>query len=127
VNVPADLKYTKSHEWIRIDGDTAIIGITEHAQSELGDVVFVELPEPGRVLQAEETLGSVESVKTVSDLYAPMAGEVVEVNGALTGQPELVNSDSMGEGWMVKLKMNDASDADGLLDAAGYEAVLADA
>jgi glycine cleavage system H protein len=124
VNVPADLRYTKSHEWIRIEGDIATIGITDHAQSELGDIVFVELPSPGRVLQIEETFGSVESVKTVSDLYAPVAGEVTETNPILGAQSELVNTDPYQGGWMVKIRMSNPSEADALLDASAYEAEL---
>lgn len=124
MNVPSDLKYTKSHEWVRVEGDVATIGITDHAQSELGDVVFVDLPEAGRMLGAEESFGTVESVKTVSDVYSPIAGEVVETNPALGGQPELVNSDSFGQGWMVKVKMANPADAEGLMSAADYEASL---
>jgi glycine cleavage system H protein len=122
VNVPGDLKYTKSHEWVRIDGDTATVGITDHAQSELGDIVYVDLPTPGRALQGGESFGTVESVKTVSDVYAPVAGEVVEANAALGAQAELMNSDPYGAGWLVKIKLNGTPE--GLLDAAGYEASL---
>lgn len=124
MSVPAELKYTASHEWVRVEGDTAIIGITDHAQSELGDVVFLDLPSVGRVVQKEESVGTIESVKTVSDFYAPIAGEVTEVNGVLAGQSEKVNSDPYGEGWLVKLKISSPSDLDGLLDAAGYQATL---
>ncbi len=122
-NVPAELKYTKSHEWVRVEGDTVTIGITEFAQSELGDVVYVDLPAVGRSLAVEEVFGSVESVKTVSDLYAPVAGEVVEVNGLLTSQSELVNSDPYGQGFMIKVKVSGDLPSD-LLDAAGYEALI---
>lgn len=122
MNVPADLKYTASHEWVRIEGDIATIGITDFAQSELGDVVFLELPSPGRVLKAEESFGSVESVKTVSDVYAPIAGEVVESNETLGAQSELVNTDPYGGGWLVKIRLS--GDADGLLDADAYKAQL---
>lgn len=122
MNVPTDLLYTKSHEWVRLEGDTATVGITDHAQSELGDIVFVDLPVPGRVLQAEESLGSVESVKTVSDLYAPVAGEVVETNEVLGAQSELVNADPYGSGWLVKIKVTEAPE--GLLDANAYEELL---
>lgn len=122
-NVPADLKYTKSHEWVRLEGDIATIGITDFAQSELGDVVFVELPNVGRSLQAGETFGSVESVKTVSDVYAPIAGEVVEANAALGSQSELINSDPFGKGFMIKLKVDPAS-VDGLMSPADYTASL---
>jgi glycine cleavage system H protein len=124
VNVPANLKYTKSHEWIRIEGDVATIGITDFAQSELGDIVYVDLPSVGRTLQHEETCGTVESVKTVSDIYAPVAGEVVAVNEALTNESELVNKDPFEAGWMLKIKMSDPAAAANLLDAAGYRAVL---
>ncbi len=123
-NIPTDLKYAKSHEWVSLDGDVATIGITDFAQSELGDVVYVELPEVGRTLQAGETFGSVESVKTVSDVYAPIAGEVIEVNGSLGAQSELVNSDPYGKGFMLKIRVSDASALGGLLDAEGYQAVV---
>ncbi|MBS1709057.1 MAG: glycine cleavage system protein GcvH [Armatimonadetes bacterium] len=126
MNVPADLKYTKSHEWVRLEGDTATIGITDHAQSELGDVVYVDLPTPGRALALEETFGTVESVKTVSDLYAPVAGEVVEVNGSLNAQSELVNTDPYGGGWMVKIMVADTSAVDALLSPEAYAASLDD-
>jgi len=125
MNLPAELKYTKSHEWIRLEGDTATIGITDHAQSELGDVVFVDLPTAGRSLRAEETFGTVESVKTVSDIYAPIKGDVVEVNPALAGDPGLVNTDPYGDGWLMKVKVSDPADVAALLDAAQYEAGLA--
>lgn len=121
-NIPADLKYTKSHEWVSLDGDVATIGITDFAQSELGDVVFVELPNVGRALGAGDTFGSVESVKTVSDVYSPLAGEVVEANEALGAQSELINSDPYGKGFMIKLRVNPA-DVDGLMSADEYKAV----
>lgn len=124
MNVPADLKYTKSHEWVRIEGDTATVGITDHAQSELGDVVFVDLPTVGQMLGANESFGSVESVKTVSDIYAPVAGEVVAVNDSLGAQSELLNSAPYESGWLVKIKMSDAGQADALLNAADYQASL---
>jgi glycine cleavage system H protein len=108
----------------RPDGDTATIGITDYAQSELGDIVFVDLPTPGRALRAEESLASVESVKTVSDVYAPIAGEVLEVNGALGAQSELVNTDPYGSGWLVKVKVSDPAALDGLLDASAYSATI---
>lgn len=126
MNVPGDLKYTKSHEWVRVDGDVATVGITDHAQSELGDIVFVDLPTPGRALGAADSFGTVESVKTVSDIYSPVEGEVVEVNGALGAQSELVNSDPYGDGWLVKIKMPSASGADGLLSPEAYSASLDD-
>ena len=122
--VPDELKYTASHEWVRLDGDVATIGISDHAQSELGDVVFVELPQVGRQLAKGESFGSVESVKTVSDIYAPISGEVVEVNGALAGNSELVNSDPYGDGYLIRIRPSDTL-TDGLLDAAGYSAAIA--
>lgn len=122
--VPEDLKYTKTHEWVRVDGDVATIGITDYAQSELGDIVYVDLPTPGRMLNADDTIGSVESVKTVSDAYAPFAGEVVEANGALGAQSELINSDPYGKGWLVKIRISDAGVLEGLLSAATYREML---
>ena len=107
MTIPADLKFTKEHEWVRIDGDTATFGITDHAQEALGDIVFVELPEIGRTVDAGEAYAVVESVKAVSDVYAPVAGEVVEVNEALEGEPELVNSDPYGAGWIAKVTIGD--------------------
>lgn len=123
-NVPADLKYTKTHEWVRVEGDTATIGITDYAQSELGDIVYVDLPTAGRVLNLGDSFGSVESVKTVSDAYSPVSGEVVEVNDALGAQSELLNSDPYGQGWMVKIRLSDPSQADSLLDANSYQGTL---
>ncbi|GAB4127982.1 MAG: glycine cleavage system protein GcvH [Fimbriimonadaceae bacterium] len=122
MNVPGDLKYTKSHEWVRIEGDIATIGITDHAQSELGDIVFVDLPNEGRQLGVEEVFGSVESVKAVSDIYSPVSGEVVEANGTLGAQSELVNSDPYGQGWLIKVKLS--GEPEGLLSASEYEATL---
>lgn len=121
-NVPDDLKYAATHEWLKLDGDTATIGISDFAQSELGDVVYVELPNVGRILAAGDSFGSVESVKTVSDIYTPVAGEVVEVNGALGAQSELINEEPYGKGWLIKIKVSDTSAIDGLLDAAAYTA-----
>lgn len=126
MNVPGDLKYTKSHEWVRVEGDVAVIGITDHAQSEMGDVVFVDLPQVGRHVNADEGFGTVESVKTVSDVYAPIAGEVIESNGALGAQSELVNSDPYGEGWLVKVRFDDAGALENLLSPDGYQASLND-
>jgi len=123
-NIPEDLKYVKSHEWVRLEGDIATIGITDFAQSELGDVVYVDLPEVGRALQAGETFGSVESVKTVSDVYAPISGQVVDVNAALAARSELINTDPYGDGYMLKIQVSDPSAVSGLLDAAGYAAVI---
>ena len=123
MNVPGDLKYTKSHEWVRVDGDIATVGITDHAQSELGDIVFVELPAAGRALSGGDTFGSVESVKTVSDVYSSVSGEVVEVNGALGAQSDLLNSDPYGNGWLVKIKMSKPAELDDLLDPEAYKAI----
>jgi len=125
--VPTDLRYTKDHEWVRTDGDEATIGITKYAADQLGDIVFVELPATGTTVDQFATFGVVESVKAVSDLYAPLSGEVVEVNGDLGGKPELVNSDPYGEGWMIRVRVGDASQVDGLLDAAAYEQLTAEA
>ena len=121
MNIPEDLQYTDSHEWVRIEGDTATIGITDHAQDELGDVVFVELPEEGDTFDADESFGTVESVKAVSDLYTPVGGEVVEVNSALEDAPENINEDPYGEGWIVKLRTTDGAD---LLSPEEYEKVV---
>jgi glycine cleavage system H protein len=124
--VPADLRYTKDHEWVRVDGDHAIVGVTDFAANQLGDVVFVDLPAVGRSIDQFGTFGVVESVKAVSDLFAPVGGEVVEVNPALADKPELVNSDPFGEGWMIRLKVADSSQVAGLLDAAAYEQLTAE-
>jgi glycine cleavage system H protein len=119
--VPGDLRYTKDHEWVRVDGDEAVVGITQFAADQLGDIVFVELPAAGRALDAHATFGVVESVKAVSDLFSPVACEVVATNDALAGAPELVNSDPYGDGWMLRVKLADAAAVEGLLDAAAYE------
>jgi glycine cleavage system H protein len=124
--IPADLRYTKEHEWVRVDGDIATVGITRHAADQLGDIVFVELPAPGRSLEQFATFGVVESVKAVSDLFAPVGGEVVEANGALASTPEVVNSDPYGAGWMLRIRLADAAQVDGLLDPAAYEALVAE-
>ena len=124
--VPKDLRYTKDHEWVRVDGDTATIGVTDFAAHELGDVVFVDLPEPGRGIEQFGTFGVVESVKAVSDLYAPVSGEVTDVNAALTGQPELVNSDPFGAGWMIRVRVSNAAQVDGLLEPEAYERLIAE-
>jgi len=124
--VPPDLRYTKDHEWVRTDGDSATVGITEYAASQLGDIVFVELPDEGKKLDQFGTFGVVESVKAVSDLFAPISGEVVESNGALTGKPELVNADPYGDGWMIRLHVANKEEIDGLLDAAAYDALIAE-
>jgi glycine cleavage system H protein len=124
--VPGDLRYTKEHEWVRVDGDEAVVGITKFAADQLGDIVFVELPDVGRALDAHATFGVVESVKAVSDLFAPVAGEVTATNEALAGSPELVNSDPFGEGWMLRVRLADAAQLDGLMDAAAYEQLTAE-
>ena len=124
MSVPGDLQYTKSHEWVRTEGDTATVGITEHAQDELGDVVFVELPDEGATFDAGESFGTVESVKAVSDLYAPVGGEVVEVNSALGDAPEKINEDPYGEGWIVRLRTSGDGSAGDLLSPEEYEKVL---
>ena len=124
--IPADLRYTKEHEWVRVEGDVATVGITQHAADQLGDIVFVELPAPGRVLEQFATFGVVESVKAVSDLFAPIGGEVVEANGGLVATPEVVNSDPYGAGWMLRIRLADAAQVDGLLDPAAYEALVAE-
>ena len=117
---PDDLRYSKEHEWVRVDGAQATIGITSFAADELDDIVFVELPEPGAEVRQFGTFGVIESVKAVSDLYAPVSGEVTEVNEALRDRPELVNGDPFGEGWIAKLTLSDPSELDGLMDAAAY-------
>lgn len=124
--VPGDLRYTKDHEWIRIEGDEAIVGITQYAADQLGDIVFVELPEEGLSLEQHATFGVVESVKAVSDLFAPVGGEVTAVNNDLAGTPEVVNSDPYGAGWMLRVRLADRGQADGLLDAAAYEQLVAE-
>ena len=121
-NTPQELKYSKEHEWVRVDGNKAYISITDFAQDELGDIVFVELPEAGSTLTVNSTFGTVESVKTVSDLFAPVSGTVVEVNGELGDSPELVNSDPYGNGWMIVVEMSNPADLNDLLDASAYEA-----
>lgn len=124
--IPADLRYTKEHEWVRVEGDVATVGITAHAADQLGDIVFVELPAVGRAVEQFATFGVVESVKAVSDLFAPVGGEVVEANGALTAAPEVVNSDPYGAGWMLRIRLADAAQVDGLLDPVAYEALVAE-
>ena len=124
MNVPAELKYTKEHEWIRVEGEEAVVGITDYAQSQLGDIVFVECETVGDALEAGETFGTIEAVKTVSDLYLPVAGEVLEFNVELEGEPELVNKDPYGKGWIVKIKISDETELDGLLNADAYKAII---
>ena len=120
MNIPANLRYTKDHEWVLLEGNIATVGITDFAQGELGDIVYVDINTVGKPLNAEEVFGTVEAVKTVSDLFLPVAGKITIVNPALEGSPELVNSDPYGEGWMVKLTVSNPADVDGLLDAAAY-------
>jgi len=124
--VPTDLRYTTDHEWVRVEGDEATIGITAYAADQLGDIVFVELPDPGRAFERSAAFGVVESVKAVSDLFAPIGGEVIEGNDQLAGSPELVNSDPYGGGWMVKLRLSDPGQLAALLDADAYDALIAE-
>ena len=124
MNFPTNVKYTKEHEWIRVEGEEAVVGITDYAQSQLGDIVFVECETVGDALEAGETFGTVEAVKTVSDLYLPVAGEVLEYNEELEGEPELVNKDPYGKGWIVKIKISDETELDGLLNADAYKAII---
>lgn len=124
MNIPNDLKYTKDHEWIRVEGDVATVGITDFAQGELGDIVFVEVETEGETLDREETFGSVEAVKTVSDLFMPISGEVIEFNEGVESSPEKVNEDPYGEGWMIKVKISDISELDDLLDAEAYAELI---
>mgnify|MGYP000672243233 CR=1 FL=1 len=124
MNLPANLKYTKDHEWISIEGDVATVGITEFAQGELGDIVYVEIETEGETLDQEEVFGSVEAVKTVSDLFMPLSGEVISFNEDLEATPETVNEDPYGKGWMIKIKMSDASQVEGLLSAEAYQDLI---
>ena len=125
MNLPNNLKYTKDHEWIRVEGEVAYVGITDFAQSELGEIVFVENEKEGETIDANEVFGSIEAVKTVSDLCMPVTGEILEVNAALEDAPELVNNDPYGEGWMIKISVKDAAELDGLMDAEAYAAFIA--
>jgi glycine cleavage system H protein len=124
MNIPENLKYTKDHEWIRVEGDEAYVGITDYAQGELGDIVFIEIETEGEELAKEEVFGTIEAVKTVSDMFMPIGGEVVEVNGKLEESPEVVNKDPYGDGWLIKIKLADTSELDELLDAAAYKTLL---
>jgi glycine cleavage system H protein len=124
MNIPKELKYTKDHEWVRIDGDIATIGVTDFAQEELGDIVFVEIESVDETLDTEEVFGSVEAVKTVSDLFMPLAGQVLEFNEALESDPELVNNDPYGEGWMIKIKISDVSELENLLTDEAYSNLI---
>ena len=124
MNIPAEVRYTKEHEWIRVEGDVAYVGITDYAQSELGEIVFVDINTEGETVNQNEVFGSVEAVKTVSDLNMPVTGEVLEVNETINDQPELVNNDPYGEGWMIKIQVADHAELDTLLDAAAYQALI---
>jgi len=124
MNIPEDLKFTKEHEWVKTAGDIAIVGITDYAQGELGDIVFVEIETEGETLAKDETFGTVEAVKTVSDLFMPVSGEITEKNTALDDEPEMVNKDPYGGGWMIKIKMSDTSELGDLLSAAEYKALI---
>lgn len=124
MNVPAELKYTKDHEWAKVEGDIVIVGITDYAQSELGDIMYVELPSVGSKVQAGKPFGTIEAVKAASDLYAPISGEVVEVNSNLNDAPETVNKDPYGDGWMVKIKLENPDELKNLLDSEAYKALL---
>ena len=124
MNFPNDVKYTKEHEWIRLEGDVAYVGITDYAQEQLGDIVFVDIPTVGETLAADEVFGTIEVVKTISDLFLPVAGEILEQNEALADQPELVNQDPYGEGWLIKIKPAADADFDSLLDAEAYKALI---
>ena len=124
MNIPSDLKYTKDHEWIKVDGDVATVGITDFAQGELGDIVYVEVETLDESLDREEVFGTVEAVKTVSDLFMPLSGEVIEFNEDLESEPEKVNSDPYGDGWMIKIKMSNPEEVEELLDDAGYKEVI---
>ena len=125
MNFPVELKYTKDHEWIRVEGDVAYVGITDYAQSELGEIVYVDIATEGETVAKEESFGTIEAVKTVSDLFMPVGGEVLEVNPDLEDQPELVNEDVYGKGWLIKISMTDAAELDELMSAAEYEQMLA--
>ena len=124
MNIPQELKYTSEHEWIRLDGDVAYVGITDYAQQQLGDIVFVDIPTVGETLEAGETFGTIEVVKTIPDLFLPIGGEVIEQNVALEEKPELVNTDPYGEGWLIKIKPSDVKEAEGLLSAEAYRALI---
>ena len=124
MNIPTDLRYTPDHEWIRIEGNIATVGVTDYAQGELGDIVFVEVETEGEELDAEEVFGTIEAVKTVSDLFMPIAGEILEFNEALESDPSLINNDPFGDGWIIKVKVNDPSDLDSLMDAESYASSL---
>lgn len=121
MNIPENLKYTKDHEWVKVEGDTAVVGITDFAQGELGDIVFVEIETVGQILKQEETFGTIEAVKTVSDLFMPVSGEILELNSNLESNPEVINSDSYGDGWLVKIKVADSNELESLLSPSAYQ------
>lgn len=124
MNIPEELRYTKDHEWVRTDGDTATVGITNHAQGELGDIVFVEFPDMGDTVSKDDPFGTIEAVKTVADLFAPVSGEVTEMNQTIEDEPDLVNSDPYGDGWLVKISMSDTGELDTLMSASDYKAFI---
>lgn len=124
MHIPEELKYTKDHEWARIEGDVATVGITDYAQSELGDIVYVELPQIGKKTKQSESFGTIEAVKAVSDLFAPLSGEIIEVNNTLANQPEIINKDPYGEGWLVKIKFSNQNEINNLLDKSTYEELI---
>jgi glycine cleavage system H protein len=124
MNFPVDIRYTSEHEWIRVEGDEAYVGITDYAQSELGEIVFIDVPTEGETVAQGEVFGSIEAVKTVSDLNMPVTGEVLEINGALDAQPELVNNDPYGEGWIIRISVKDPAELDNLMDVKAYQAIL---
>lgn len=124
MNIPADLLYTKDHEWLRVEGDFGYVGVTDFAQGELGDIVFIEIETQGEILAREEVFGTIEAVKTVSDMFMPVSGEITEVNPAIESSPEIVNKDPYGEGWMIKIRMTDPSETTGLLTAEAYKALV---
>jgi len=126
MNFPDNLKYTKEHEWVKVEGDIATVGVTDFAQGELGDIVFVEIETVGETIAKDETFGTIEAVKTVSDVFMPLSGEILEKNEGLDDMPELINKDPYGEGWMIKVKISDASEIKTLLDAEGYKAYIGD-
>lgn len=124
MNFPADLKYTKDHEWIRVEGNVGVVGVTDHAQGELGDVVYIDITKSGEAVSSGDTFGSIEAVKTVADLYAPVSGTIIEVNGAINSAPESVNKDPYGAGWIVKIELSNPSELDGLMDVEAYKASI---
>lgn len=124
MNIPTELRYSKDHEWVRVEGDTAIVGITDFAQSQLGDIVFVDVTTEGETLAQHDIFGTIEAVKTVSDAFLPVSGEIIEFNEALNDSPESVNKDPYGDGWMVKVRMSDPGELDSLMDAEGYKAMI---